>query len=159
MLQYGFDLRLALGSMSANASISRRVRGCEQHYKRCQAMRLFRLPLRREGHQQHGCHALPSSKAQPDRETSSIDNPVDTGRKSALGTTDILISIPLFAVAACRWAQTETPVSKRRLSTRGKPRGLIDTSDSITPHSKSVRSYRLNLTLNQNSTFIQIGFV
>ena len=34
------------------------------------------------------------------------------------------------------------PLSTRRSSTRGTPRGLLGNSGSITLHSKSVRSYR-----------------
>jgi len=45
--------------------------------------------------------ALPGGQAQPDRETLPIDDRVDLGRKPASGTTETMISIPLFAVAAC----------------------------------------------------------
>src|SRR5690606_7948997 len=43
------------------------------------------------------------------------------------------------------------PFKTRRSSTRGTPLGLLGSSDSITRHSKSVRSYRLMPMLNQTS--------
>jgi hypothetical protein len=45
--------------------------------------------------------ALPCGQAEPDRETLPIDDRVDFGRESASGATETMISIPLFAVAAC----------------------------------------------------------
>lgn len=51
--------------------------------------------------------ALPSGQAQPDREALPVDDRMDFGRKTASGTTETMISIPLFAVAACWWARTE----------------------------------------------------
>jgi len=51
--------------------------------------------------------ALPSGQAQPDREALPIDNRVDFGREATSGTTETMISIPLFAVAACWCARTE----------------------------------------------------
>lgn len=45
--------------------------------------------------------ALPSGQGQSDREALPIDDRVDFGRKPASGTTKSVISIPLFAVAAC----------------------------------------------------------
>lgn len=45
--------------------------------------------------------ALPSGQAQPDRKTLPVDDRVDFGREAASGTTETMISIPLFAVAAC----------------------------------------------------------
>ena len=51
--------------------------------------------------------ALPGGKFQSNREAPSIDDRVDFGRESASGTTETMISIPLFAVAACWWARTE----------------------------------------------------
>jgi hypothetical protein len=47
-------------------------------------------------------------------------------------------------------APRRCPFRTRRSSTRGTPRGLFGSSGSITRHSKSVRSYRLILILNQN---------
>lgn len=44
---------------------------------------------------------LTRSQAEPDREPLSIDDRVDFGREAASGTTETMISIPLFAVAAC----------------------------------------------------------
>jgi len=46
-------------------------------------------------------------QAEPDRETLRIDDRVDFGREPASGATETMISIPLFAVAACWWARTE----------------------------------------------------
>lgn len=45
--------------------------------------------------------ALPCGQAQPDREALPIDDRVDFGREPASGATETMISIPLFAVAAC----------------------------------------------------------
>ena len=44
---------------------------------------------------------LAGGQAQPDRETSAIDDRVDFGCEPTSGTTETMISIPLFAVAAC----------------------------------------------------------
>lgn len=41
------------------------------------------------------------------------------------------------------------PLDTRRSSTRGMPLGLLGNGGSITRHSKSVRLYRLMLSLNQ----------
>ena len=51
--------------------------------------------------------ALASGQAQPDRETFPIYDRVDFGREPASGTTETMISIPLFAVAACWCARME----------------------------------------------------
>lgn len=51
--------------------------------------------------------SLTSGQAQPDRETLPIDDRVDFGGESASGTTETMISIPLFAVAACWCARME----------------------------------------------------
>ena len=51
--------------------------------------------------------ALTCGQAQPDREALPIDNRVDFGRESASGATETMISIPLFAVAACWCARME----------------------------------------------------
>lgn len=51
--------------------------------------------------------ALSSGKAQPDREALSVDDSMDFGREFASGTTETMISIPRFSVAACWWARTE----------------------------------------------------
>ncbi len=51
--------------------------------------------------------SLASGQAETDREPLRIDDRVDFGRKSASGATETMISIPLFAVAACWWARTE----------------------------------------------------
>ena len=51
--------------------------------------------------------ALPGGQAQPDREALPVDDRVDFGREATSGTTETMISIPLFAVAACWWARTE----------------------------------------------------
>ena len=45
--------------------------------------------------------ALSSGKAQPDRKALPVDDRVDFGREPASGATETMISIPLFAVAAC----------------------------------------------------------
>lgn len=45
--------------------------------------------------------ALPGGQAQPNREALLVDDRVDFGREPASGTTETMISIPLFAVAAC----------------------------------------------------------
>ena len=50
---------------------------------------------------------LPSGQAEPDREALRIDDRVDFGRESASGATETMISIPLFAVAACWCARME----------------------------------------------------
>ena len=47
------------------------------------------------------------ANAQPDREALAIDNRVDFGREPTLGTIGTLISIPIFAVAACWCARME----------------------------------------------------
>ena len=44
---------------------------------------------------------LAGGQAEPDREPLSIDNRVDLGREAAPRATETMISIPLFAVAAC----------------------------------------------------------
>lgn len=51
--------------------------------------------------------ALPGGQAQPDREALPIDDCVDFGREAASGATETMISIPLFAVAACWCARME----------------------------------------------------
>jgi hypothetical protein len=45
--------------------------------------------------------ALPGGKAQPDGEALPVDDRMDFGREPASGATETMISIPLFAVAAC----------------------------------------------------------
>ena len=45
--------------------------------------------------------ALPGGQAQSDREALPIDDRMDFGREPASGATETMISIPLFAVAAC----------------------------------------------------------
>ncbi|MCW2396651.1 hypothetical protein M2343_003067 [Sphingobium sp. B8D3B] len=50
---------------------------------------------------------LPSGQAEPDREALRINDRVDFGREPASGATETMISIPLFAVAACWWARTD----------------------------------------------------
>lgn len=50
---------------------------------------------------------LPSGQAEPDREALRIDDRVDFGREPTSGTTETMISIPLFAVAACWCARME----------------------------------------------------
>lgn len=44
---------------------------------------------------------LPCSQAQPDREAFAVNDRMDFGREPASGATQAIISIPLFAVAAC----------------------------------------------------------
>ena len=44
---------------------------------------------------------LASGQAEPDREPLRIDDRVDFGREATSGATRTMISIPLFAVAAC----------------------------------------------------------
>ena len=51
--------------------------------------------------------ALRSGQAQSDWEALPIDDRVDFGREAASGMTETMISIRLFAVAACWWARTE----------------------------------------------------
>ena len=51
--------------------------------------------------------ALPRGQAQPDREALPVDDRMDFGREPASGATETMISIPLFAIAACWWARTE----------------------------------------------------
>jgi len=50
---------------------------------------------------------LPCGQAEPDREALRIDDRVDFGREPASGATETMISIPLFAVAACWCARME----------------------------------------------------
>ena len=50
---------------------------------------------------------LTSGQTEPDREPLRIDDRVDFSREPAPGATETMISIPLFAVAACWWARTE----------------------------------------------------
>jgi hypothetical protein len=50
---------------------------------------------------------LPGGQAQPDREALPVNDRVDFGRKSASEATETMISIPLFAVAACWCARME----------------------------------------------------
>ena len=50
---------------------------------------------------------LPRCQTEPDREPLGIDNRVDLGREAASGATETMISIPLFAVAACWCARME----------------------------------------------------
>lgn len=42
-----------------------------------------------------------SSQAEPDREALGIDDGIDFGRETTSGATETMISILLFAVAAC----------------------------------------------------------
>lgn len=51
--------------------------------------------------------ALPGGQAQPDREALPFDDRVDFCRETTSGATETMISIPLFAVAACWWARTD----------------------------------------------------
>ena len=44
---------------------------------------------------------LAGGQAEPDREALGIDDGVDLGREATPGATETMISIPLFAVAAC----------------------------------------------------------
>lgn len=44
---------------------------------------------------------LPGSQFEPDREPLRINDRMDFGGETASGTTETIISIPLFAVAAC----------------------------------------------------------
>lgn len=50
---------------------------------------------------------LPRCQAEPDREPLRVDDGVDFGREPASGATETMISIPLFAVAACWCARIE----------------------------------------------------
>ena len=50
---------------------------------------------------------LPGGQAQPDREALPVKDRVDFGGESASGATKTMISIPLFAVAACWCARME----------------------------------------------------
>jgi hypothetical protein len=50
---------------------------------------------------------LSSGQAEPDRKALGVDDGVDFGSKSASGATETMISIPLFAVAACWCARME----------------------------------------------------
>lgn len=50
---------------------------------------------------------LTRCQADPDREAFGIDDRVDLGREAAPGATETMISIPLFAVAACWCARME----------------------------------------------------
>ena len=50
---------------------------------------------------------LSCGQAKADREPLRIDDRVDFGRESASGATETMISIPLFAVAACWCARME----------------------------------------------------
>ena len=50
---------------------------------------------------------LTSGQAQPDREALPVNDRVDFGREPAPGATETMISIPLFAVAACWCARME----------------------------------------------------
>lgn len=51
--------------------------------------------------------ASSGGKAQSDREALPIDDRVDFGRESTSGATETMISIPLFAVAACWCARID----------------------------------------------------
>lgn len=51
--------------------------------------------------------ALPGGQARPDRKALRVDNRMGFGREAASGTTETMISIPLFAVAACWRARTD----------------------------------------------------
>jgi len=51
--------------------------------------------------------ALPGGQAQSDREALPVDDRMDFRREPASGTTETMISIPLFAVAACWCARPE----------------------------------------------------
>lgn len=50
---------------------------------------------------------LARCQAEPDREPLGIDDRVDLGGEAAPGATETMISIPLFAVAACWCARIE----------------------------------------------------
>lgn len=50
---------------------------------------------------------LPGGQAQSDREALRINDRVDFGREPTSGSTETMISIPLFAVAACWCARIE----------------------------------------------------
>ncbi len=54
-----------------------------------------------------GVVSLTRRQAEPERETLAIDDRVDLGREPAPGTTETMISTPLFAVAACWCARIE----------------------------------------------------
>lgn len=50
---------------------------------------------------------LPCDQTEPDWEALPVDDRMDFDREPASGAIETLISIPLFAVAACWWARTE----------------------------------------------------
>lgn len=50
---------------------------------------------------------LTRCQTEPDRESLGVDDRVDLGREAAPGATETMISIPLFAVAACWCARME----------------------------------------------------
>jgi len=50
---------------------------------------------------------LPRAQPEPERQALPIDDRVDLGPKAAPGTTETMISTPLFAVAACWCARME----------------------------------------------------
>jgi hypothetical protein len=50
---------------------------------------------------------LTRRQTEPDREALGVDDRVDLGREPASGATETMISIPLFAVAACWCARIE----------------------------------------------------
>ena len=58
--------------------------------------------------QRSGCVVcLACCQAEPDWETLPVDDRMDLGREAASGTTETMISSPLFAVAACWCARME----------------------------------------------------
>ena len=50
---------------------------------------------------------LTCGQAEPDREALRVDDDVNFGCEPAARSTETMICIPLFAVAACWWARTE----------------------------------------------------
>ena len=50
---------------------------------------------------------LTRAQAEPERETLPVDDRVDLGREPASGSTETMISTPLFRVAACWCARME----------------------------------------------------
>ena len=50
---------------------------------------------------------LTRGQTEPERQSLSVHNRVDLGREAAPGTTETMISTPLFAVAACWCARIE----------------------------------------------------
>lgn len=84
--------------------------------------------------------ALPSGQAQPNRHAFPVDNCMDFCREPASGTTETIISIPIFYVTACWWGRTEVLVDYLDVTVEGGGKGIKHPilDPCLAPHDEAV---------------------